>query len=104
MCAVHTFPSIDLIGWGPVRSYNYMCVSLVPGLLIPVLLLAVLMQPFPKALQMVISPKARRLFLLSFQVATALLVAGPTLTLWIHGQTLFAPTSLHSSLVQRLPL
>jgi len=26
-------------------------------------------------------------------VATALLVAGPTLTLWIPGQTLFASTS-----------
>jgi len=29
----------------------------------------------------------------NYQVATTLLVAGPTLTLWIPGQTLFASTS-----------
>jgi len=38
-----------------------------------------------------------------YQVATAILVAGPTLTLRIPGQTLFAFPSLFSSLVQRLP-
>ena len=36
-------------------------------------------------------------------VATALLVAGLTLTLWMPGQTLFASTSSCSGLVQRLP-
>ena len=35
-------------------------------------------------------------------MATALLVAGPTLTFWIPGQTLFASTTSYSSLVQRL--
>ena len=35
---------------------------------------------------------------LTLQVATALLVAGPTLTLWIPGQT--ASASSYSSLVQ----
>jgi len=34
-------------------------------------------------------------------VATALLVAGPTRTFWIHGQTPFASTSLYSSVVER---
>jgi len=34
-------------------------------------------------------------------VATTLLVAGPTLTLWIHGQTF---TSSYSNLIQRQPL
>ena len=38
------------------------------------------------------------------QVATALLVAGPTLTFWIPGQTLFASASSYSSLVQSLPV
>jgi len=33
------------------------------------------------------------------QVATILLVAGPTLTLWIPGQTLFASISLYSRLL-----
>ena len=33
------------------------------------------------------------------RVATALLVAGPTLTFWIPGQTLFASTSSYSSLI-----
>jgi len=33
-------------------------------------------------------------------VATALLVAGPTLTLWIPGRTPFTSTSSYSSLVQ----
>jgi len=37
-------------------------------------------------------------------VATTLLVAGLTLTLWMTEQTLFAPTNSHSSLVQRLPV
>ena len=37
-------------------------------------------------------------------MATALLVAGPTLTLWIPGQTLFASTSSYSSLDQSLPV
>jgi len=37
-------------------------------------------------------------------VATALLVAGPTLTLWIPGQTLLASTSSYSSLVRSLPV
>jgi len=36
-------------------------------------------------------------------VATALLVAGSTLTLWIPGQTLFASTSSYSNLIQNLP-
>jgi len=36
-------------------------------------------------------------------VATAFLVAGLTLTLWMPGQTLFASTSSYSGLVQRLP-
>ena len=36
-------------------------------------------------------------------IATALLVAGLTLTLWMPGQTLFASTSSYSGLVQRLP-
>jgi len=31
-------------------------------------------------------------------------VAGPTLTLWIPGQTLFASTSSYPSLVQSLPV
>ena len=34
------------------------------------------------------------------QVATTLMVAGPILTFWVPGQTLFASTSLYSSLVQ----
>ena len=34
------------------------------------------------------------------QVATALLVAGSTLILWIPWQTLFASTRLYSSIVQ----
>ena len=38
----------------------------------------------------------------TLQVATALLVAGPTLTSWIPGQTLFTPTSLYSVLIQWL--
>jgi len=38
------------------------------------------------------------------QVATTFLVAGPTLTFWIPGQTLFASHSLYSILVQRLPI
>jgi len=38
------------------------------------------------------------------QVATTLLVSGPTLTLWIPGHTLFASTSLYSSLIQRMQL
>jgi len=42
--------------------------------------------------------------LLLSQMATALLVAGPTLTLWKPGQTLFASTRSYSSLVQRLPV
>jgi len=33
-------------------------------------------------------------------VATALLVAGSTLTFWIPWQTSFAPTSLYSSVVE----
>jgi len=37
------------------------------------------------------------------QVATTLLVAGPTLTLWIPGQIVFASTISYSSLVQMLP-
>ena len=39
-----------------------------------------------------------------YQVATALLVAGLTPTLWIPGQTLFASSILYSSLAQRLPV
>jgi len=35
-----------------------------------------------------------------FQVATTLLVAGPTLTFWIPWQTPFASTSSCSSVVQ----
>jgi len=35
-------------------------------------------------------------------VATALLVAGPTPTLWIPGQILFVSTSSYSNLVQSL--
>ena len=38
------------------------------------------------------------------QVATTLLLAGPTLTLWIPEQTLFASTSSYPSLVQSLPV
>jgi len=41
---------------------------------------------------------------LCFQVATALMLAGPTLTLWLPGQALFASTSLYASLAQRLPV
>jgi len=41
---------------------------------------------------------------LSQQVATALLVADSTLTLWIPGQTLLASTSSYSSLVRSLPV
>jgi len=37
---------------------------------------------------------------LLLQVATILLVAGSTLTLWIPGQTVFASTSLYSSCVR----
>jgi len=37
-------------------------------------------------------------------VATALLIAGSTQTLWIPGQTLFASTSSYSSLVQSQPV
>jgi len=39
-----------------------------------------------------------------YQVATALLVADSTLTLWIPGQTLLASTSSYSSLVRSLPV
>ena len=39
-----------------------------------------------------------------FQVATTLLVAGPTLTLWIPGQIPFPSTSSCSSLIHRLPV
>jgi len=44
-------------------------------------------------------------FCILYQVATTLLVAGPTLTLWIPGQTLFTSTSSYSagSLVKWLP-
>jgi len=38
-----------------------------------------------------------------YQVATALLIAGPTLTLWILGKTVFITCS-HSLIVQRLPV
>jgi len=38
--------------------------------------------------------------LIFYQVATPLLVAGSTLTFWIPWQTLFASTSLYSSVVQ----
>jgi len=37
-------------------------------------------------------------------VATTLLVAGPTLTSGIPGQTLFASTSSYRSLTQQLPV
>ena len=47
---------------------------------------------------------SKQQFHLVLQVATTLLVAGPTLTLWIPGQTLFASTSSYSRLVQRLAL
>jgi len=47
---------------------------------------------------------ASKSFPFTNQVATALLVAGPTLTLWIPGQTLFKSTSSYSSLVQSLPV
>ena len=40
-------------------------------------------------------------YLLFKRVATTLLAAGLTLILWIPGQTLFASTSLFSSLAQR---
>jgi len=42
----------------------------------------------------------RQIKTISIQVATALLVAGSTLTFWIPWQTLFASTSLYSSIAQ----
>ena len=41
---------------------------------------------------------------LCFQVATALVLAGPTLTLWLPVQALFASTSSYPNLAQRLPV
>jgi len=43
--------------------------------------------------------KRQILFQFMKWVATALLVAGSTLTFWIPGQTLFASTSSYSSVV-----
>jgi len=42
-------------------------------------------------------------YLITYMAAT-LLVAGPTRTSWIPGQTLLASTSSYSSFVQRLPV
>ena len=50
------------------------------------------------------SPTSSVVNYITLQVATTLLVAGPTLTLWIPRQTPFVSTSLYLGLVQSLPV
>ena len=55
-----------------------------------------------KFLPIPIAVQIYNFYLLSFQVATALLVAGSTLTFWIPWQTSFASTSSYSSVIESL--